>query len=418
MKINWKITPQEMARSNCIVRHLAGSQAYGTSTPSSDTDYRGVFISEPHYWTPFYNVETVELEDEEDTVYHEVGKFLEGVRKQNPNIIESLWVDQKDIIFSRPEYFLIRQRRSELLSAEVARTYVGYAQSQLNRIQGHNKWLMVMSQGKQQIKQIIDRGIFTTQQLRNHFEGAFLDEFGVPQSVAIDPNDVDYDWTEILRPLAEYKHARFLCNIPPMMIEYCNPSTFSKWESDGLYAKQKVGEQGFKIVQGSDGQSVFDGRGRVIPNYLVGTREKIDIGSVVDVISVDGQQLSSACESWKHYHTWRNNRNVVRSELEAKYGYDTKHASHLIRLLRSGYEILTLGEVLVKRPDAKELMAIRSGSMSLEKLLDDAASLQSSIDEAVKTTKLRQHVDIELPTTLVLQCREMMFGSVLGRKGR
>ncbi|AXC38774.1 UNVERIFIED_ORG: hypothetical protein [Escherichia phage CMSTMSU] len=36
-----------------IVKHLAGSQAY-TSTPESDTDYRGIFLANKEYiLTPF-----------------------------------------------------------------------------------------------------------------------------------------------------------------------------------------------------------------------------------------------------------------------------------------------------------------------------------------------------------------------------
>jgi len=45
--------------------------------------------------------------------------------------------------------------------------------------------------------------------------------------------------------------------------------------------------------------------------------------------------------------------------LEAKFGFDTKHAMHLIRLLRMAREILETGVVHVKRPDAEELSAIR-----------------------------------------------------------
>ena len=50
-------------------------------------------------------------------------------------------------------------------------------------------------------------------------------------------------------------------------------------------------------------------------------------------------------------------------------GYDKKNAMHLVRLLKMCREILTTGEVVVRRPDAEELLEIRNGSWSYSKLV-------------------------------------------------
>lgn len=47
---------------------------------------------------------------------------------------------------------------------------------------------------------------------------------------------------------------------------------------------------------------------------------------------------------YKKYREWLKNRNQYRAVLEAKFGYDVKHASHLVRLLMKGTEILTTGD--------------------------------------------------------------------------
>lgn len=77
----------------------------------------------------------------------------------------------------------------------------------------------------------------------------------------------------------------------------------------------------------------------------------------------------------------REGRNPVRAELEARFGYDTKHALHLVRLLRMAREILTTGEVIVKRPDAAELIAIRNGEWPYEDLIKWAASEDAALVE-------------------------------------
>jgi hypothetical protein len=66
---------------------------------------------------------------------------------------------------------------------------------------------------------------------------------------------------------------------------------------------------------------------------------------------------------------------VKRRELVERYGYDTKNAGHLIRLLRMGIEFLTEGRLRVFREDAKELKAIKSGQWDLEKVQDEADRL-------------------------------------------
>ena len=44
-------------------------------------------------------------------------------------------------------------------------------------------------------------------------------------------------------------------------------------------------------------------------------------------------RYEQAAKHWKQYQTWIRERNPARAELERKYGYDTKHASHLVRLM-------------------------------------------------------------------------------------
>lgn len=61
---------------------------------------------------------------------------------------------------------------------------------------------------------------------------------------------------------------------------------------------------------------------------------------------IDGQRKSeyeNKLKDYQSYDTWRRNRNPKRAELERKYGYDTKHAMHLYRLILEAEELLTTG---------------------------------------------------------------------------
>lgn len=89
----------------------------------------------------------------------------------------------------------------------------------------------------------------------------------------------------------------------------------------------------------------------------------------------------SALTQYQQYNNWKKTRNVQRAALEAQHGFDTKHGGHLVRLMRMGEEILTTGEVIVKRPDASELLEIRGGAWSYDKLIDWAEKQDKKLTE-------------------------------------
>lgn len=71
-----------------------------------------------------------------------------------------------------------------------------------------------------------------------------------------------------------------------------------------------------------------------------------------------------------------------RKELIQKFGYDTKNAAHLIRLLRMGIEFLSTGELYVTRYDAPQLLAIKRGEWTLERIKKEAERLFASAEQA------------------------------------
>ena len=73
------------------------------------------------------------------------------------------------------------------------------------------------------------------------------------------------------------------------------------------------------------------------------------------------RKYRAARKHWESYLRWKEERNRDRAKLEAKHGYDTKHAAHLVRLMRTGIEVLEMADLRVRRPDAPELMKISKG---------------------------------------------------------
>ena len=114
------------------------------------------------------------------------------------------------------------------------------------------------------------------------------------------------------------------------------------------------------------------------------------------------KKYRAALKRWDSYQTWKSQRNPARAELERVHGYDTKHAMHLIRLMRMGLEVLETGDLRVRRDDADELSAIRDGAMSFDELLAAATGLQESMARAATTTTLPDDVDRERVDALAI----------------
>lgn len=100
------------------------------------------------------------------------------------------------------------------------------------------------------------------------------------------------------------------------------------------------------------------------------------------------RRYKAARKEWEAYQSWLKTRNPKRSALEAEFGYDTKHGMHLIRLLRMGAEIVETGTLKVRRDDRDELLSIRGGAWSYERLMEAADALHQRTQAAVDGSPL------------------------------
>lgn len=354
MKYNTPRSAEDLMKNNLLVKHYAGSHAYGTALPTSDTDFRGIFCADPvNVLTPFFPVRECSDVNEEDTKLYELAHFMKLCLDCNPNIIETLWVDESDIVATSNAYRHLRTWKSELLSSKVAFTFSGYALAQLKRIKGHNKWI-----NNPQPEDPPRQTDFVS----------LVQWYGADKVFNRDFNIRDY-----------YDSYR--------LIPYGG-------EVYGLY--YEIGYTPFNI-QTYNLNTLYDG-----------DRENLD--QPLAVVKFNKEEYKRAKEKHEQYWTWKKNRNEARSELEENFGYDTKHAMHLVRLLRMGVEILRDGEVIVKRPDAAELLEIRGGSWKYEDLVKYAEDMDKQVREVwYKQTSLRKKPDLKFAAQLLMETQEIVW---------
>lgn len=337
---------------NLMVSHLAGSHAYGMNTPESDIDVRGVFCgSQESVCTPFYPHKEQTIPEMEDAKVYELSNFLKLYTQCNPNILETLWVDDDSIITDSNAYSYMRQYREELLSKKLAFTFSGYAISQLKRIKGHNKWI------------------------------------NNPQ------------------PIEAPKHKDYIKMIKNFTDSKIMPRDFNitDWYRRGLV---HCGNDIFIITGDKESPRVFTSK----QEFNISSRQSDEINHKANplfLIKYCAEEFKRAKENHTNYWTWKNNRNKKRSALEEDFGYDTKHASHLVRLLRMGEEALKGQGIIVKRPDAKDLLDIRAGLWDYDDLVKWAEEKDDYIrGELYEKSTLPKSPDIKTASKLLLTLQE------------
>lgn len=85
-----------------------------------------------------------------------------------------------------------------------------------------------------------------------------------------------------------------------------------------------------------------------------------------------------------------------REELLLKYGFDTKFASHLIRLMVEGVSLLKDGYLTFPLKEAPMILDIKLGKWTIAKILDYSNELEKEIESLAETSKLPASPNTEI----------------------
>lgn len=368
---------------NTIYVTLHGSQAYGLNNELSDTDVKGIVMPPPEVeYNLFHRFEQAEnsphLERELahlknpknpkfESVLFSLRKFMVLAANVNPNIIELLWTEPEDhFIFHSPTMNRLMENRDLFLSSKAKFTFSGYAYSQLAKIERHRKWIV-----------------------QGELEEPKRENFGLPPEV---PKSISEAFGLIKSEVEAWNLSQF---------------PLDNMQRDELKATI------WDLIYNVSGVEVNEGNWPKV--YEAGIIERMakeyDLREEVVVLLQREREYRRAMDTYRSWLNWKKNRNPDRHVLEVKSGYDTKHASHLVRLMRMGMEILTEHKVIVKRPDREELLGIKNGDWSYDQVMEYAGMMQTKLDEAYRVTKLKKSVDFEKVNSLYHELQNGYFSN-------
>lgn len=351
------MTIEYLRNNNLIILEcISGSRAYNLNVPTSDTDIKGVFFMPKDRFYGLHYIPQVANESN-DIVFYEIGRFIELLAKNNPNILELLATPEDKIIHKHPLFDRIKSEH--FLSKKCKDTFGGYAFTQVKRARGLNKKIVNPVDKKK--KTVLDFCYILKDQGSIALKKWLKEEDKIQDKIG-------------------------LVNIPHFHDTY------------GVYYDD-TGLLGYKGVIKKDTNT----------SVLLSAVKKGDLPLTYLQFNQNG--YIKYCKDYKEYWSWVKNRNAARYDNNIQHGknYDSKNMMHTFRLLDMAIEILRDQKILVSRPNREELLSIRNGDWSYDDLIDKANAKMEEVEKAFEMSTLPDDVDNTFVESLLIDIRTELY---------
>lgn len=371
---------------------IRGSQAYGTQLPTSDIDYAGVYIQSQ---SDIYGTKYKEQinDDKNDTVFYELKRFLELVASNNPTIIELLNTPEDCILYKHPLYDMILEHKDEFLTKVCAKSFGGYGIQQIKKAKGQDK------------KQNWEKDKVTRKDLLD-FCYVIEGEKSIP-------------WKEWNSTRGFEEKFIGIVNVPNARDLYAVYYDFDAFNcfSESIFEEQREKNKAYRKAEGLSMGFGYKGLIKIGEGNNEAESNQLRLSSIpkgqksIANIIYNKDGYTQHCKDYKSYQEWLANRNEQRWIDVKSHGQkiDGKNMMHCRRLLEMAREIGEGKGVIVRRPNAADLIAIRKGEVDLESLIDHAESELKEIDEIFKNSNLPNSVDPALIHNLLISIRNEYY---------
>jgi predicted nucleotidyltransferase len=394
--MNKQITYDYLVENGLILfETIVGSQAYGTQTPTSDEDHKFVYI------LPMENIlgtgYVEQLNVTKDITGWEIKRFLELMGSNNPTVLELLNSPEDCIVHKHPLFDLILEHKEDFITKICKDSFGGYARQQIKKAKGLNK------------KQNWEKDKVVRKDLLD-FCYVLNGDKSIPWRTW---NSGKYDEKFIGAvniPNARDTYALFYDSVAEMLHSENTDEELRETYKEALRKAGKSMGMGYKGLINT-GHEDEDGK----VNYGISNQLRLSSvpkgEKVIATIVYNKDGYSEHCKDYREYQEWLENRNEARYVETQEHGQriDGKNMMHCMRLIRMATEIGEGKGVIVRRPDAQELLAIRRGEVDLDSLIDIADKAIENMDNIFENADLPNKVSKDLVDTLLTTIRKEFY---------
>jgi len=362
---------EDLKKSNYIIfEAIAGSQAYGTATPQSDMDIRGVYRIPKNQRLSLLDIPKEISNDSQDIKYYELEKFIKLAADCNPSIIELMWLPDDCIKIQTSLMDKLIENRNLFISKKAYHTFNGYAYSMLHKAKSQNRFVNNPKPKERPV----------------HEDFCFIIPIN-DRRLASDNGfclDFTYSGTQLEQQMK---------NTPmrPIPIKETGVNL-----SNYHCARLEQTEHVYRLYYyGKEAKGVFRGDNMLTPESIP---LKDESERFVGFLIYNKDLYEKEVRDWISYWDWKNNRSESRwqDQENGLFQYDRKNASHCVRLIYSGKNILINNEPIVRFTgnDLQYLKDIREGKISYEILMESIELQMKNLEEAYNKSTLIWGVDI------------------------
>lgn len=365
----FNLIEQKSPGSKPLYLVIRGSHAYGTNIETSDTDYAGVFIQSMDDILGNSYKEQIN-DDKNDIVIYEIRRFLELLGSNNPTVLELLNTPEDCVVYKDPIFDMVLENRDNFITKICAKSFGGYAKQQISKAKGQDK-----KQNWEKDK--------VTRKTPLDFCYIHRGEKSVPLVQFMEAHGMDQKFCG-------------LSNVPHSRDTYALFYDFKAEESDG-----EMRNLGFKGIAFEDSNQVR------LSSIPVDTPKNYFIG----YISYNKDGYSQHCKDYLSYQEWLNNRNETRWVDVSSHGQkiDGKNMMHCKRLMEMAKEIGEGKGIIVRRPNATELIAIRKGEVDLQTLIDSIENEIKEVDMIFENSNLPEKIDEKFINKMIVEIRKQIY---------
>ena len=387
-----KLIEEKSPGSKPLYLVIRGSHAYGTNIETSDTDYSGIFIQSMDDILGNKYIEQIN-DDKNDTVIYEVRRFLELLGTNNPTVLELLNTPEDCVIYKDPVFDLVLNDKEKFITKICAKSLGGYAKQQISKAKGQNK------------KQNWEKDKVTRKEVLD-FVYVIEGEKSIPWKVW----NEDFKYDEKFIGVVNVPNAR---DIYAVYFDEVANMCFSESVPEGVRESAKYLRKESELSMG------FGYKGLVKTGEGVNSAEsnQLRLSSIpkgenpICVVTYNKDGYTQHCNDYKSYQTWLEQRNEARWVDVQSHGQkiDGKNMMHCMRLIQMSREIAEGKGIVVRRPNAKELISIRKGEIDLQTLIDKVEKEIVEIDKLFEESNLPDSINAEFINNLIVKIRKQIY---------
>ena len=430
------------SQNRLLYRYIRGSHLYGLQMEdgSSDIDEGGLYIasSEDFFGLPT-NYSPQVSDERNDTTWYEIGKFCEMLIKSNSTVLEALFVpSDKQLLKPNKALNPLFENKDLFITKDCFKPFVSYAIEQIHKARGLNKKIVqpiverknpldfcytFYKQGSTKIENWLEyRGlkqeycglvnipnmsdtIGVYYDWGNHFlnEGITVDDF-----YSYYDNIGKFQSTDIISKLKEESDSGKI-NFLTKNLDLCHKANMVSFFIKHFGVSRAL--LGVKFKE----QKPIGYRGIV---NSARTSSEIRLSSVakgekpICYMTFNKNAYSSHCKDFKEYAEWVKKRNPKRYESNLNKNYDSKNMMHCMRLMSMGQEIAEGRGIILDRRESGDrdfLLDIRNHKFEYDELMDMVNKKQRAMENAIKNSSLKEHIDRNLVNDLLIDIRKEFY---------